>query len=172
MIKKILLLALLAFAPSAHAQTPITSPQVLGCISPAPAVPPATTVWLSSGCKTPAYLPLSTTSVVASVSKTAPVWAHTLTGYPASALVVACPIGAIVSGSSCTSSGIDVSALVAQSSVATFSLPPPPPPAPAIVDVTITFPGSPSVTWKQVEAGACFTITDGTHLAQECAPTK
>lgn len=172
MMKKLFLLALLAFAPSAHAQTPLTAPQVLSCTNPAPAVPPATTVWLPSGCKTPAYLPLNTTSVVASVSKTASVWAHTLTGYPASTLIVACPIGAIVSGSSCTSSGTDVSALVSQGSIATFSLPPPPPPAPVIVNITITFPGSPSVTWSQVEAGACFTVTDGTHSTQECAPTK
>jgi hypothetical protein len=126
-MKKLLLaLATLLLASTAYAQTqPLTQPEVLGCTNPAPAAAGQATVFISA-CKTPAFLPLTTTSVVASVSKTAPVFAHTLSGYQATDKLVACPIGATVSGATCTLNGADVSALVAQSSVSTFTVAPPP----------------------------------------------
>jgi hypothetical protein len=178
MIKKILLPLILAFAPFASAQTPVvlTAPQVLGCSNPAPAVAPSGTVWFSS-CKTAVFVPLNTTSLVASVSKTSPVWAHTYGGYlsvASTALLVACPINATVSsdGSTCKdSTGADASALVTATSVATFSITPPAPP-PVLVDITLTFQGSPAVTWSQVPAGSCFSVSDGTHTSQLCAPTN
>ena len=171
MLKSLLLLTLLATAP-AFSQTVLTTPQVLGCSNPAPAVPPAATVWLPSGCTTPAFMPLNTASVVASVSKTSPVWQHTLTGYSATTLIVACPSGATVLGASCTLNGADASALVAESAVASLAVTPPPPPPPAPVNITITLPGIPSVTWQNVPSGSCFSLTDGTHTIQSCLPTS
>lgn len=173
MLKKLLPLLLLAFAPASYAQTASTAPTVLGCANPAPAVAGQPTVFISK-CTTPAFLPVTTSSVVASASKTAPVWAHSFTGYTATTLIVACPKGAVVSGGSCTVNGVDASGLIAQSAVATFAVAatPPPPPPPAIVNITITMSGMPAVTWQNVPAGSCFSITDGTHTAQTCAPTN
>lgn len=127
-MKKFLLgLALLLALPMADAQTVLTAPQVLGCTNPAPAVPPAATIWFGS-CVTPAFTSTSSTSLVASVSKTAPVWAHTFGGYvnvAPTALVVACPKNATVTGAKCTDSkGVDVSGLVAASAVSAFTLSP------------------------------------------------
>lgn len=179
MKKLFILLALLVGAP-AFSQTTLTAPEVLGCSNPAPAVPPATTIFISS-CKTEAFFPTTTTSIVASVSKAAPVWAHSFGGYLSVAptsLVIACPINAIVSSdlTKCTdSTGADASALVPANAVATFTIAAPvvpPPPPPVLVNITVTLEGSPSVTWMQAPAGSCFSITDGTHASQVCAPTK
>jgi len=139
MKKFLLALAILSMASSAFSQTqPLTQPEVLGCTSPAPAVPPAPTVFISS-CKTPAFLPTSTTSVLASVSKTSPVWAHTFSGYKTTDLIVACPAGATVSGASCTFNGADVSALVAVSNVPSFAVTPPPVVTTPTVQVTLNW---------------------------------
>ena len=87
-MKKILLALALLSSPVVFAQTPSTAPTVLGCTNPAPAAPGQSTVFISS-CKTPAFLPTSTSSVLASVSKTSPVWAHSLSGYAATDKIIA-----------------------------------------------------------------------------------
>lgn len=126
MIKSLALLAILISGP-AVAQTTLTAPQILGCSSPAPAVPPATTIFIAS-CKTPVFVPLTSTSVIASISKTAPSWSHSYSGYTSlapTALLVACPTAATVSadGSKCTNStGADASSLVAANAVSTFTI--------------------------------------------------
>lgn len=133
---------LLAMASAIQAQTVLKAPEVQGCTNPAPAVPPATTVWLSV-CKAPAFMPLTSASVVASASKTAPVWAHTFSGYAATDLVVACPINATLSadGTKCTNAaGADVSALTAVSVVPTFSIAAPSVPTVATVGLSWTAP--------------------------------
>lgn len=139
-------LVTLLMVSTIFAQTPTLAPTVLGCTNPAPAVLGAPTVFFSS-CKTPAFLPLSTLSVLASISKSTPVWAHSFSGYAATDKLVACPIGAVVSGATCTANGVDASALVAQSNVASFSI------VPQVVATTGT------LTWTTP-----FQNTDGTTL--------
>jgi hypothetical protein len=142
----------------AQAQTPQTVPTVLGCTNPAPAAAGKPTVFFPS-CTTAAFLPTSTSSVVGSVSKTLPVWAHSFSGYAASALLVACPAGAIVSGAKCTVNGADASALVAQSQVAAFKVPTTP--------VTPTCPAQPdqflNLTWTCSYASGKYTCTAPTQ---------
>lgn len=129
-------LVLLSTASIASSQTPaLTQPQVLGCINPAPATSGQATVFFSA-CKTTAFLPLTTTSVIASVSKTSPSWAHSLSGYLPTDKLVACPVGGTVSGSTCTLNGTDVSALVSRSTVSTFTVLPVAPPT---VNVILTW---------------------------------
>ena len=108
---------------SAHAQTPLVAPEVLVCPVP---------LWPSTPCpKTPIFSPLTNTAnAAASVSKTAPVWAHTFAGYGATDLVVVCPAGDTVSADStkCTNAaGADASALIAASAVNATVVPVPPP---------------------------------------------
>lgn len=120
-MKRLLLAALLVASPLSFAQTTLTAPQVLGCSLPAPAVPPQTTVFFAA-CKTPVFVPLNSTSALASGSKTSPIWTHSFTGYKATDLLVACPAGATVSGATCTYNGADASALVAQNQIAAFTV--------------------------------------------------
>lgn len=148
-MKTLFLLASLVIAalglPVALAQIPLTTPYVLGCTNPAPAAAGKPTVFISK-CTTPAFLPSTTTSVIASVSKTAPVFSHTLSGYKGTDLIVACPIGAVVSGTNCTANGVDASALIPQSNAGSFKLPTP---------VTAAW----TVTWQ-----APTQYTDGTPI--------
>jgi hypothetical protein len=129
LISFLLLLWIPAFA--IHAQTPITAPMVLGCSNPAPAAAGKPTVFFPK-CLTPVFVPISSTSVIASVSKTSPSWAHSFSGYAASDKLVACPKGAMVSGIGCTANGADASALVAKNLVTDFALTPVTPPAPPV----------------------------------------
>lgn len=164
-MKKLLLgLALLLALPTAYAQTVLTAPQVLGCTNPAPAVPPAPTIWFGS-CSATAFTSTSSTSLIASASKTAPVWAHTFGGYvnvAPSALVVACPTNATVSGSKCTDSkGADASALIAASAVSAFALAPPA--VPTAVSVSWTAPTQ-NTDGSPLTDLASFNIYQGTSI--------
>lgn len=111
-------LALAAFISTPlHAQTVLTAPQVAGC----PAGKDGTCKYL--------FYPLTdTTHWMATGSKSAPSYAHTLAGYAPtpSALLVACPKGATLSidQKTCTSAGADASQLVAYSQLAAFSITP------------------------------------------------
>lgn len=139
----------------AQAQTPQTVPTVLGCTNPAPAAAGKPTVFFPS-CTTAAFLPTSTSSVVGSVSKTLPVWAHSFSGYAATALLVACPAGAIVSGSNCTVNGSDGSALVPQNQVNAFKVTPATPTCPAQPDQYL------NLTWTCSYASGKYTCTAST----------
>lgn len=167
-----LLLGVLAQPVSAQATTPITAAQVLGC--PPPLYP--------AKCAAPAFVPITNiTYTIASVSKTAPVWAHTYGGYTVpTTLLVACPIGALVSGTSCTSAGADVSALVAKSAVAGFTLPvtPPPPPPATTANYTVTWAAAPATVGATVFSSLpsnvqqCVTFAAGSHTATACLPAN
>lgn len=137
-------LMLCLFTSIAGAQ--ITAPYVLGCSNPTPAAAGQPTNFISA-CKTTAFVPLNSTSVIASVSQTAPAWAHTYSYYAAGkepqTLLVACPVGATVStdGSKCTNAaGADASALTAASAVPTFKIAVPVVPTVSTVGLTWTAP--------------------------------
>lgn len=136
----LLMLAAIIGLPSVvHAQTVLTAPQVLVC--PVPLWPPAI-------CPKPAVFSAMTNTINAagSVSKMAPVWQHTFSGYlgdaPA-ALIIACPARATISADNmkCTNAtGTDASALVAASAVSRFSIGGPAPPTVSTVPVSWTPP--------------------------------
>lgn len=117
----LLLTALLTLSFAAEAQT--TAPMVLGCANPAPAAAGKPTVFFTK-CTTPAFVATTSSSAVASVSKTAPVWAHSFSGYPATTAIYTCPAGATVAGATCTYNGADASVLVAQSAVSSSKVTP------------------------------------------------
>lgn len=114
-------LALAALHPlPVPAQTTLSAPYVAGC--PAP-LPPT---WPASTCKYQFYPLTDTTHAIASLSKATPVYQHTYAAYASTpaVLLVACPAGAVVSADSktCTSAGLDASALVAYSAVSKFAI--------------------------------------------------
>lgn len=127
-------IALLMFSAigsfAVKAQTPSATATVLGCSNPAPAIVGQSTVFFSK-CTTPAFVPPTSTSLIASVSKTTPQWLHSFGSYKTTDMLVACPAGAVVSGGACTSAGKDVSGVVQQALVASFSIAPPPASCPA-----------------------------------------
>ncbi len=166
------LLVLLTFLASVcvYGQTTLSEPYVLGCTNPAPAVPLAPTVWLSNGCKTPAFMPTSTTSIVGSGNKAAPIWAHTLRGYPAQTLVIACPKNATLStdASQCTNQGADASVLATVSNIPSLAITPPP----VAQTVTVTardYPAA-SATFPGLPTPECFTLSNGVQSVTACLP--
>jgi hypothetical protein len=123
MKKSLIFLALFAL-PAAWSQTVLTAPQVAGC--PAPVPNPVTHAgWPSSTCKYQFYPLTDTTHAIASVSKTTPAYQHTYGGYPATAMLVACPKGAALSSDRVTcadASGADASLLTAKSAVPALAI--------------------------------------------------
>lgn len=135
-MKTLFLLISLAAALPAFSQTPSTVPMVLGCSNPAPAVAGKPTVFFTK-CFTPVFVPTTSSSVIASVSKTAPVWAHSISAYNSTDLLVACPSGAIVSGSTCSdSTKKDISVVVAKSAIPSLTINPINPPGPDYSTIT------------------------------------
>lgn len=130
---------------------PLTVPQVLVC--PGPLFP--------AKCTAAVFAPTSSPLTVASVSKTVPAWRHTFSGYLATDLLVACPVGATVSADSksCTLAGADATVLLAKSA---FTLPVP------TQSVIITSVDNPQliVTFTVLPVPACFTL----GLKQVCVP--
>lgn len=139
-------------------------PQVLSC--PAP-------LWPAT-CPTASYQPLTTTGqAVASQSKTTPKWEHTFAGYPSTAVLVICPVGATLSDDhkACTNAaGTDASVMAPKSAIAA----PVPPPVPVMAAYTITSVSSPDLTttFTQLNAldGQCFVISSGTRKLTACMP--
>jgi hypothetical protein len=139
------MLALSVMLPfKAMAQSVLSTPYVAACPSP---VPPT---WPASTCKYVFELPdVRSPEAVASISKLAPVYTHTYSGYVVgkfAGVIVACPKNAVLSADkkSCMdAAGKDASGLVTLSSLPTFSItaqsspPPPPPPPPPAVDYTV-----------------------------------
>lgn len=126
-----LIIALLS--QHAHAQTPSTSPMIAGCPSPLPAVS-----WPASTCQYNFYPLTDTTHAIAAISKTTPAYQHTYGAYGATALLVACPAGAIVSAATCLdSTGKDVSVIVAKSAIPALTIVPIVPPPPTGPDYTM-----------------------------------
>lgn len=142
-------LALLCLLPLVSSAAPLTAPQVLVC--PGPLFP--------AKCAVPVFAPTSSPLTVASVSKTLPAWQHTFGGYAATALLVACPIGATVSADAktCTNTGLDATVLLAKSA---FTLP--------TQSVVITSVDNPQliVTFTVLPVPACFTV----GLEKVCVP--
>lgn len=168
-----IVVSVLAVCASVQAQTVLTAPQVAGCPSP---VPP---IWPASTCRYQFYPLTDAVHAIASVSKAAPIYQHTFSGYNlATVLLVACPIGATLSvdAKQCTGpNGLDASALVAKSSIPTFAVvaPAPPPPLPP-QNVTITAVDAPaaSALFHQLPNPECFVLSNGTQNVTACLPPK
>lgn len=145
------------FSTQAFSQTTITSAYVLGCTNPAPAAAGKPTVFFDK-CTTTAFVPTTTSSVIASVSKTGPMWAHSYSWYlthDPTVSLVACPIGATVNAATCMYNGADVSALVLQKNLAIFKVTPPP--APKLGTFTLTW--TPPTTNTDTSAIAAGTLS-------------
>lgn len=103
-------MALLCLCPLVCGAATLTTAQVWVC--PGPAFP--------SKCAAPVFAPPTSTFSAASVSKATPVWAHSVGGYADSALLVVCPLGAVLSTDStlCTNAaGTDARVLLLKSAV-------------------------------------------------------
>jgi hypothetical protein len=130
--------------------------------------------WPSSACPYQWFPLTDGTHAIASVSKTAPVYAHSYSGYGAADLIVACPKGANVTGGKCLdATGKDVSALIPKAQVAAFVLVAPPPPVPVPLDYTVTVEGAvPPVgaVFKQLDSSQsqCFAVSNGARTARVC----
>lgn len=153
-----------------HAQNSSAEVRVLGCSNPAPALPGKPTVFLST-CQTREWVPVTTTSVVASVSQTNPQWKHTYAGYLPTDPLVACPAGANVMGSQCTdATGAEVSQVIPKSAVPAFILVPRPVPADYTVRIQGVTDPNVAATFKGLDSAQvqCFVITTGTKTGQVC----
>lgn len=152
---KTLLCLLLAFLTLPAHATPLTAAQILVC--PGPLYP--------AKCATALYAPTTSAYTAASVSKTAPQWAHTFGGYTDSALLIVCPVGANLStdSSACTNAaGTDASVLMPKSAIAA------PVPLPTTQTVVISSVDNPqfTMTYQGAAVPACFTV----NAAKVCVP--
>lgn len=154
--------ALLCLFPLVCGAATLTTAQVWVC----PGAP------YPSKCATPVFAPTTSTFSVASVSKSVPVWAHSFGGYAGTALLVVCPMGAVLSAdsSACTNAaGQDARVLLLKSAVTTLIIPPIPPPiVPLQQSVVITSVDNPQliVTFTALPVPACFTL----NTQRVCVP--
>lgn len=121
----------LSMPMAARAQSALSAPYVAGCPAPVPDQK-THTGWPAGSCKYQFYPLTDTVHAVASVSKTAPIYAHTYSGYPPTAYLIACPQGAVLSAdqTQCTANGKDASGIVSKALVGAFSIAVTPPAAP------------------------------------------
>ena len=169
-------LLIVACGMPAQAQNLSSVPTVLGCSDPAPAVSGKPTVFFAT-CKTTAFVPVTSSSLVGTVSKVTPTWAHSFSYYLSNAAltpVVACPKGANITAGQCSdTAGKDVSVIVAASAVASLVLTPTPPPAPIPLDYSVSVVGAdPPVgaVFKQLDStqSQCFVVSNGLRSQQVC----
>jgi hypothetical protein len=161
LIKLLMAAALLLGAAQTPAQTTISAPQVLVC---------PVALWPPAVCPKPAiFNPITANTYAAgSVSKTAPVWLHTYSGYAATDLLIACPTNAIVSadGTKCTNSaGADASVLTALSAIPKLSIAAPAVPVVTTVGLSWTAP-------TQNSDGTALTDLKGYNVYQGTSATS
>lgn len=161
---------------------PSSVPTIAGCPSP---IPSGISNWPASTCKYNFYPLSDTTHAIASISQTNPIYQHTYPSYLATQMIVACPAGAVTSGSACTdSNGKDATVVVAKSVVPSLAIAPTTPDYTAIISYTIEQSYDGGNTWDTVSTtiayppqamAHCFRITahrkDGDGLPLVGCPT-